>query len=117
MRDRFRGDLTRWVDALTPRLLALWEAEDRKRLEENRYMGWTAKSLPETLLYQGYVLLRGHAILREGRIGQPTPPPATHIHFIHRLLFVSTPQGIRLDALDEAEWHDWQSAQMAVSSS
>lgn len=114
MRDRLRGDLTRWIDALTPRLLALWEAEDRQRLEEGRYAGWEPDGAPEARLHLGCVLIRGNAILREGRNGQASPPRPVPVRFVHRLRFVQTPRGLRLDALDEAHWGEWRQAEIAA---
>jgi len=114
MRDRLRGGLTRWTTALTPRLLARWEAEDRQRLNEDRYAGWEPEDAPEGLLHEGDVLLRGNAILREGRCGQARPPRPVRLRFVHRLGFVETPKGLRLDRLEEVHWGEWRQAEGAA---
>jgi hypothetical protein len=112
MRDRFRGDLTRWLDALTPRLLAAWEDEDRRRIQRGCYAGWASDGLPEARLAGQAVLLRGNAYLRQGRNGQPVPPRPQLVRFVHRLRFVDTSRGLRLDALEDVHWGEWQQAEL-----
>jgi hypothetical protein len=112
MRDRFRGDLTGWLDALTPSLLAAWETEDRRRIEAGCYTSWASDGLPEARLAGQAVLLRGNAYLRQGRNGQPVPPRPQLVRFVHRLRFVDTPHGLHLDALEEVHWGEWQQADL-----